>query len=85
MNEAAELIRANAHPESNIIFGAVIDPNMKDEIHLTVIATGFDKPEESPTLKYAQRGFEARSQQQPQQSRRSRRNNPLSSEYSAHI
>ncbi len=58
VNEAAELIRANAHPES-IIFGAVIDPNMKDEIHLTVIATGFDKPEESPTLKYAQRGFEA--------------------------
>jgi len=69
VNEAAELIRANAHPDSNIIFGAVVDPNMKDEIHLTVIATGFDKPEQSPTLKYAQRGFDARSQQtaQPQQ------------------
>jgi len=43
VSEAAELIRANAHPEANIIFGAVIDENMKDEIHMTVIATGFDK------------------------------------------
>lgn len=43
VNEAAELIRANAHPEANIIFGAVIDEEMKDEIHMTVIATGFDK------------------------------------------
>ena len=43
VNEAAELIRANAHPESNIIFGAVVDSEMKDEIHLTVIATGFEQ------------------------------------------
>ncbi|MBI1298199.1 cell division protein FtsZ [bacterium] len=43
VNEAAELIRANAHPEANIIFGAVIDEEMKDELHITVIATGFDK------------------------------------------
>ena len=42
--EAAEVIRASAHPECNIIFGAVIDPDMKDETQLTVIATGFDKP-----------------------------------------
>jgi len=50
VNEAAELIRANAHPEANIIFGAVIDNEMKDEIHITVIATGFDKnpPKEIP-------------------------------------
>ncbi|MCS6825391.1 MAG: cell division protein FtsZ [Caldilinea sp.] len=44
VNEAAEVIRASAHPECNIIFGAVIDPTMKDEIQLTVIATGFDRP-----------------------------------------
>ncbi len=51
VNEAAEMIRANAHPEANIIFGAVIDENMKDELHMTVIATGFDKgrrPEQPP-------------------------------------
>ncbi len=52
VNEAAEMIRANAHPEANIIFGAVIDESMKDELHMTVIATGFDKgrrPEQSST------------------------------------
>jgi cell division protein FtsZ len=52
VSEAAELIRANAHPEANIIFGAVIDENMEDEIHMTVIATGFDKerrPEQPST------------------------------------
>ncbi len=67
INEAAELIRANAHPEANIIFGAVIDANMKDDVHLTVIATGFEKPEQSQTMKYAARGFDARSQQSGQQ------------------
>ncbi|MBI3960590.1 MAG: cell division protein FtsZ [Chloroflexi bacterium] len=56
VNEAAELIRANAHPEANIIFGAVIDNDMKDEIHMTVIATGFDKnrPQE-PSSGYTRR------------------------------
>ncbi len=67
INEAAELIRANAHPEANIIFGAVIDANMKDDVHLTVIATGFEKPEQSQTMKYAARGFDARGQQSGQQ------------------
>lgn len=39
--EAAEIVRRVADPEVNLIFGAVIDPNMKDEIRITVIATGF--------------------------------------------
>jgi len=62
VNEAAEIIRANTHPESNIIFGAVIDPTMKDEVQLTVIATGFDKPKtiETPTTPYNQRSYESR-------------------------
>jgi cell division protein FtsZ len=42
VNEAAEIIRAKAHPEANIIFGAVIDESMGDEVRITVIATGFD-------------------------------------------
>ena len=57
VNEAAEMIRANAHPEANIIFGAVIDDNMKDELHMTVIATGFDKgrrPEQPSTAASSQ-------------------------------
>jgi len=42
VNEAADVIHQAAHAEANIIFGAVIDPEMKDEIMITVIATGFD-------------------------------------------
>ncbi len=42
VNEAAEIIRETAHPDVNIIFGAVIDEKMQDEIRITVIATGFD-------------------------------------------
>ncbi|MDI9483527.1 MAG: cell division protein FtsZ [Bacillota bacterium] len=48
VNLAAELIQNSADPEANIIFGAVIDENLKDEMLITVIATGFDK---SPVLK----------------------------------
>ncbi len=43
VNQAAALIRETAHPDVNMIFGAVIDPNMTDEIHVTVIATGFER------------------------------------------
>ena len=43
VNQAAALIRETAHPDVNIIFGAVIDPEMTDEIHVTVIATGFER------------------------------------------
>src|ERR671928_156617 len=42
VNEAAELIHSAADANSNIIFGAVIDPGMGDDIRVTVIATGFD-------------------------------------------
>jgi cell division protein FtsZ len=42
VNEAAEIIRQTAHPEANIIFGAVLDESMDDKIRITVIATGFD-------------------------------------------
>jgi cell division protein FtsZ len=42
VNEAAEIIRQTAHPEVNIIFGAVIDESLDDEVHITVVATGFD-------------------------------------------
>ena len=41
VNEAARVITASADPNAKIIFGAVIDENLKDEIRITVIATGF--------------------------------------------
>ena len=43
INEAAELVQKAVDPEANIIFGAVIDEKLKDEIVITVIATGFNK------------------------------------------
>ena len=43
VNEASSLIEAAAHEDANIIFGSVIDPNLTDEIRITVIATGFDR------------------------------------------
>ncbi len=42
INEAADVIAQAADPEANIIFGAVIDPRLENEIKITVIATGFD-------------------------------------------
>jgi cell division protein FtsZ len=41
MNDASTLIHEEAHPEANIIIGAVIDETMGDEVRVTVIATGF--------------------------------------------
>ena len=48
VNLAAELVQKSADPDANIIFGAVIDENLKDEIIITVIATGFD---DGPSIK----------------------------------
>lgn len=45
VNEAAEIIAEAADPSANIIFGAVIDEQLEDEITVTVIATGFDRDE----------------------------------------
>ncbi len=46
INAAAELVAEAAHPEANIIFGAVIDDALGDEVRVTVIAAGFDAPAE---------------------------------------
>lgn len=43
VNTAAELVQKNIDPDANLIFGAVIDENMGDEMSVTVIATGFDR------------------------------------------
>jgi len=51
VNEAAEIIRETAHPEANIIFGAVIDEALDDEVRITVVATGFDSPAPQPEQK----------------------------------
>jgi len=43
VNQAAAIIKETAHPDVNLIFGAVIDPEMKDAVRITVIATGFER------------------------------------------
>src|SRR4051794_11766578 len=42
ISEAAEIVSRAADPDANIIFGAVIDPQLQNEVRITVIATGFD-------------------------------------------
>ncbi len=42
VNQAAAIIRERAHPDANMIFGAVVDEAMNDDIRITVIATGFE-------------------------------------------
>jgi len=44
VNQAAAIIKETASQDVNLIFGAVIDENMGDNIRITVIATGFDRP-----------------------------------------
>lgn len=51
VNEAARIITQSADPSAKIIFGAIIDENMKDEVKVTVIATGFGKGSSRPMKK----------------------------------
>src|SRR5437867_1255930 len=50
VSEAASIIHKAADEEANIIFGAVLDDSMTDQVKITVIATGFDKKEEQAPL-----------------------------------
>lgn len=71
INEAAEVIKEAADPDANIIFGAVIDPELNDEVKITVLATGFEadfksqktatvekKEEAAPAKNFGQKSFE---------------------------
>jgi len=48
VEQAANLVQQAAHPDANIIFGATFDETMEDELRVTIIATGFEEPEENP-------------------------------------
>ncbi len=50
INAAASIVYEAAHEDANIIFGAVIDESMEDEVKITVIATGFDREGDQPGL-----------------------------------
>jgi len=50
VQDATSLIYDSAHEDVNVIFGAVIDPDIKDEVRVTVIATGFEEKKEKIEL-----------------------------------
>jgi cell division protein FtsZ len=50
VNEASSLIQQAAHEDANIIFGSVIDPNLSEEVRITVIATGFHGAEKTQII-----------------------------------
>jgi cell division protein FtsZ len=56
VNEASSLIQQAAHEDANIIFGSVIDPNLSDEVRITVIATGFDRSAKTEMIVEPSRG-----------------------------
>jgi cell division protein FtsZ len=55
INDAARLIQEAVHPEANIIFGAVIDDTLGDEVRVTVIAAGFDGGEPAQKVRDSRR------------------------------
>jgi cell division protein FtsZ len=50
VEEAARIVQNAAHEDANIIFGAVLDPTLQDEIRITVIATGFTEKKDVPVM-----------------------------------
>ncbi len=64
VNEAAQIISRSADPDANIIFGAVIDEAMADEVRITVIATGFEA--ERPAVQEAPAARESPPKPEPQ-------------------
>ena len=68
VNQAAAIIKETAHPDVNLIFGAVIDPNMGEELRVTVIATGFDRNGITPVTAKRPRVDETPARTEPQKS-----------------
>jgi len=65
VNAAAAIIKETAHPEVNLIFGAVIDENMGENLRITVIATGFEGTSVSTAVKKVEANRSLNAQQRP--------------------
>ncbi|MFE4862963.1 cell division protein FtsZ [Streptomyces sp. NPDC056670] len=76
INEAAQLVSEAAHPEANIIFGAVIDDALGDEVRVTVIAAGFDGGQ-PPARRDTVLGSASNKRDEPAPSRPSEASRPL--------
>ena len=88
VNQAAAIIKETAHPDVNLIFGAVVDPNMGEELRVTVIATGFDTSngirhmERTPRTNTSERTHQARQSEMADQPIVSQ---PAPTEYQRHV
>ncbi|MCD4672563.1 MAG: cell division protein FtsZ [Anaerolineaceae bacterium] len=88
VNQAAAIIKETAHPDVNLIFGAVVDPNMGEELRVTVIATGFDtssgirRMERTPRANTAERTRQTRPSEMADQPIVSQ---PAPTEYQRHV
>jgi cell division protein FtsZ len=49
VNEAAKAVSEAAHPDANIIFGAMVDEKLEEQVWVTVVATGYDEPRDART------------------------------------
>jgi cell division protein FtsZ len=89
VNQAAAIIKETAHPDVNLIFGAVIDENMGDEVRITVIATGFDRAGVRQTPAYETRSSSRTEESKPATHTNSQHNeqrsNAASSEFQPHV
>lgn len=89
VNQAAAIIKETAHPDVNLIFGAVIDENMGDEVRITVIATGFDRAGVRQTPAYETRSSNRSEESKPATHTHSQQNdqrsNTASTEFQPHV
>jgi len=65
VNQAAAIIKETAHPDVNLIFGAVVDENMGENLRITVIATGFEGTSINSTVKKYEDQRKASAEQRP--------------------
>lgn len=65
VNQAASIIKETAHPDVNLIFGAVIDENMGENLRITVIATGFEGTSINSALKKTEARHSINAKQRP--------------------
>ena len=65
VNQAAAIIKETAHPDVNLIFGAVIDEKMGENLRITVIATGFEGTSINTALKKSEENRPTSAQQRP--------------------
>lgn len=64
VEDAVEVVRASANTDINIIFGAVVNENLEDEVIVTVIATGFEEEADTKTPNYIDDEFEEKEEDQ---------------------